>query len=235
MRSLIAPQTSSIPTSCTNVVIGAEAVAAGPTYWGSAFVKQSTRQLLVVFTQYPIPPEPAECPLHHPAARQHRECFLPRRSLDNRHRPAPTLLHPADQLPRVPAIRPDQSQPGKPPRQLRQHQFRPVPILHARRMHHHRKHQSDRVYGEMAFPSLDLLPRVVAPHPPCIFSMWHTATRWRGRPQPPWSLEAVKKRRSPRPYPIEPGQLLGPFEPVFRKVRREEGECDDRWIGVYRH
>jgi len=42
----------------------------------------------------------------------------------------------------------------------------------------------------------------------------------------------VKKRRSPRPYSIEPGQLLGPFEPVFRKVGREEGESNDQWIGV---
>jgi hypothetical protein len=44
-------------------------------------------------------------------------------------------------------------------------------------------------------------PCVAVGSPPCIFIMWHTATRWRGRPQPPWSIEAVKKRRSPRPDP----------------------------------
>jgi len=121
--------------------------------------------------------------------------------------------------------------------------------------HHHLLDQAQR--GVLLRPTRQVWPRHPAPPdlvreaegpvgmahrqadqaipPPCIFSMWHTATRWRGRPQPPWSLEAVKKRRSPRPYPIEPGQLLGPFEPVFRKVGREEGECDDRWIGVYRH
>jgi hypothetical protein len=41
-------------------------------------------------------------------------------------------------------------------------------------MDHHRQHQPDRVYDEMAFPPLDLLACIVAAWPPfsVVFTLW---------------------------------------------------------------
>ncbi len=115
------------------------------------------RPLLVVLRESPIPPEPSKCPLDHPSARQHREADRIRRPLDDLDRPTPRQFNQLRDLPAIAAIRPDQPQARESPRQLCQDRIRPIPILHARRMHLHREQQSERIHDNVPLAPVHVL------------------------------------------------------------------------------
>ena len=132
------------------------------------------RSLLIVFAQPPIPPEPSECPLHHPPARQYREPDRICGPLDDFDRPTPRQLDQLRDLAAISAIRPDQPQPEEPSGETRQGRIRPIPILHTRRVHHYRKHQSERIDNDVPLAPIYLLAAVVAAWPPfsVVFTDW---------------------------------------------------------------
>ena len=98
--------------------------------------RTARRQRLVILAQTPLPTQPTECPLHHPAPRRHRKTTLPRLARHYLQSAAQTLPYPFRQRrAAIPAISPNQPQPREPPRQFSKRQPGAVPILNIRRMH----------------------------------------------------------------------------------------------------
>jgi len=130
---------------------------------------------LVVLAQPSVSSEPREGSFHDPSLGQDDESRHVVAALDDLQGPPPESPRPVDQLARLPAVGPDQLQPGESAlEQGRQHQLGPVAVLDVGRMHHHGQHHPQRVYDDMTLAAIDLLARVVSPRPPfsTVFTDW---------------------------------------------------------------
>jgi hypothetical protein len=127
------------------------------------------RQSLIVFAEPSIAAQPPKGALHHPPPRQHFKAVATQGALDHLEEPAAQGIGPTNQLPAIHAISPDQLEPGEVPLELGQHQLGPLRVLEISPMNHYRQQQSQGVHYDMALAAGDLLARIVASGPPCIF------------------------------------------------------------------
>jgi site-specific DNA recombinase len=103
---------------------------------------------------------------HDPAQRQDLEAALPRRLVHQREDDVQHRPHPRADRAVVPGVGQHARQAREAVAQLRQHEFRAVAVLNARRVHDRREHQPEGVYDEVALAPLDLLAGVEALGPP---------------------------------------------------------------------
>ena len=136
------------------------------------------RQCFIILAQSPVPAQPGESALHHPASGQHLKTVAVLGTPHYLQSPTRQCRHPLDQLSGVAAIRPDQAQPGKPSGQLANDQLGPIPVLHVGWVHRHRQPQSLGIHHNMPFAAFHLLARVVPPRPPfsVVFFPWSSPT-----------------------------------------------------------
>ena len=132
------------------------------------------RQCFIILAQSPVPAQPGESALHHPASGQHLKAVAVPGTPHYLQSPTRQCRHPLDQLSGVAAICPDQAQPGKPSGQLADDQLGPIPVLHVGWVHRHRQQQSLGIHHNMPFAAFHLLARVVPPRPPfsVVFTDW---------------------------------------------------------------
>ncbi len=124
-------------------------------------------EVLIVFAESAVTIEPGECPLDDPAPRQHLEAFGRVAATDDFELPSGELLDPLLQFPAVAAVGPELFQPRAFEPDLLDQLARPVAILHAGRMHHHARGQSQGIDDKVALTSFNLLASVVtATRPP---------------------------------------------------------------------
>lgn len=129
---------------------------------------------LVILAQAAVSSEPREGSFDNPSLGHD---YKPRHVVaapDDLQDPAAQLSRPLDQLARIAAVGPDQLQPAEAPLEQGQHQLGPVAVLDVGRMHHHGKHQTQRVYDDMTLAAVDLLAGVVSTRPPfsTVFTDW---------------------------------------------------------------
>lgn len=124
-------------------------------------------QELVIFAHPPIPSDPSERALYHPAPRLGLEAREPggrlrvrpqplsasARPLDELHPPAQGLPDPGLQRPPLGVVGPDQLQAGQARRERREELAGPRSVLPVGRMHPHARHQAERVDEPVALAS----------------------------------------------------------------------------------
>jgi len=131
-------------------------------------------EIFVVLTQSPISSQPTESSFHHPTSRQHfKSCDIVAPPY-NFQSPTGQAVKPSDQLSSIATIRPNQLESGKAIFDSVKQQLGPVSVLDVRRMNHHRKHQSHRVYEKMPLATVDFLACIVSARPPfsVVFTDW---------------------------------------------------------------
>jgi len=117
-------------------------------------------QVFVVFAQPSIAAQPAKGSLHNPAALQDDEPFVG--PFDDFDDPGKCRQGPADKLPGVAAVGPDQSQAREASGQALENQPPAVAILDVGSVNDHGDDQSQRVDGDVALASDDLFAGVIA-------------------------------------------------------------------------
>jgi hypothetical protein len=143
------------------------------------------REVFIVPGQAPVAAQPCKRPLHHPTFGQHHKASNPDGTQDCLEEPATRLFDPADQLPCISAISPDDLQARERASHFLQQGFGAIAILNVCRMHEHSQNQTQCVDQQMAFATGDFFsPR-----------------RSRVRRLDPWS--------SPIGYPRQPHSARG--------------------------
>ena len=122
-------------------------------------------QGLVVLAQPAILAQPGKSAFDHPAFGQEHEAMQVR-AFDDLQYPVAELSGPRDELACITAVGPDQRQSRETAGQFLQNQLGSITVLDARRMHHDRHHQTERIHHQMAFSAHYLLARIVTSVPP---------------------------------------------------------------------
>src|ERR1035437_152744 len=91
-------------------------------------------QSLVILAQPTVAAKPAKGAFHNPSLGQDDEALDVVATFDDLQQPAAKVLDPADQLPGIAAVGPDQLQPRQPADQLGQYQLGPVAVLEVGRV-----------------------------------------------------------------------------------------------------
>ncbi len=129
---------------------------------------------LVIFAQAAIPSEPREGAFDDPAFGQHDKSRQIVVAFDDLQNPSTQSAGPLDQLTDIAPVGPDQTQAWKQTTKFSQHELGTVAVLDIGSVHHHRQHQAQRIYDNMTFASLDLLPAaktLVTKSPPKIVTL----------------------------------------------------------------
>ena len=155
-------------------------------------------ECLVILAQSAISTEPRERSLHNPSLRQDHEARHVVAAPNDLQNPPSQLSCPFDQPARVPAIGPDQLQPGEAALEQRQHQLGPVAVLNVGRVHHHSQDQAEGVYNDVALAPVDLLAGVVAACPPfsAVLTDWLSMIAAEGEGLRPSSSRTWRRRAS---------------------------------------
>src|SRR5215510_7587187 len=126
-----------------------------------------THLMLEIPAQAPIAPKPAECPFHHPPARNHHKAFGIRGAVGDLQLPATMLFDPLhdrliaaigpEELEATPAVMDITLNAGK---ELLQYDFSSRAVRHACTMDHDQQKQAEDVDHDMAFAPVDLLMHI---------------------------------------------------------------------------
>jgi hypothetical protein len=120
---------------------------------------------LVILAEPTILAQPREGAFHNPAFGQHHEParIVSPDDLDCAFVPTLRILH---QFASVPAIRPQLLQSLETTRNISEHPFRAIAILHIASMHRQADDQAQRIHDQMTLSPRDFLARIVAVAPP---------------------------------------------------------------------
>lgn len=143
------------------------------------------RLLLVDLAEPPIPAQPTEGPLHHPATRQDHGPRRVVRPLDDLQGQAPgseCVADPLDQGPGIAAVGPDLLEAVEAAADRLQDQLGPVAILDGGRVDRDRQEQPQRIDQDAPLAAIDLLALVVTMAPPfsVVLTDWLSRTAAEG-------------------------------------------------------
>ena len=128
----------------------------------------------VVLAQSATPPQPRECSLNHPSARQYVKLVAIPGTPHDFKRPSRQLPHPLDQFSGVACVSPDQAHTPKSSFQFTYNQLRAISVLSVSGMHRHLQQQPCGIHYDVLLSTFDLLARVITARPPfsVVFTDW---------------------------------------------------------------